>query len=447
MIRKVLIATRGEIALRIIRSCREMGIRTVAVCSTADRNALHVRLADESVCIGPPPIAESYLNVPRLLGAAETSGADAIHPGYGLLSESAAFAEVCGKCGVTFIGPTLRNLRLMGNKGKAREVVSRAGIPVLPGVPRKISDAREALRAAQRIGFPVLIKAASGVGGRGLKLVLEPSRFVEAYEEAKGDVRAAFGDEHLIVERYCADARHVEFQILADSEGRAIHLGERECTVQRRFEKVLEESPCGVLGPALRAEMGEAAIQAAAAVNYRTVGTVEFLVDGRGRYFFIEMSARIQAEHPVTEMVTGVDIVKEQIRLAAGLPLDMHQEDLRMRGHAIEARIYGEDPVTFERSYGTVARYHPPGGSGVRVESALQVGDSISTHSDPLLAKVIVHAESRPAAIAKMRVALREMVLDGLPTNLELHRRIFADAEFVDGRVTSGFLARFGASN
>ncbi len=444
MIRKVLIATRGEVALRIIRTCREMGIRTVAVCSTAEREALHVRLADESVCIGPPPIAESYLNVPRLLGAAETTGADAIHPGYGLLSESAAFAEVCQNCGITFIGPTLRNLRLMGNKGKAREVVSRAGVPVLPGIPRKISDAREALRAASGVGFPVLIKAASGAGGRGLRVVRDPSEFIAAYETARADVRAAFGDEHLIVERYCTDARHVEFQILADTDGNAVHLGERECTIQRRFEKVLEESPCGAMTPALRAEMGEAAIKAAAAVNYANVGTVEFLLDGKGRYYFIEMSARIQVEHPVTEMVTGIDVVKEQIQLADGKPLDMHQEDLRMRGHAIECRIYAEDPVTFERSYGTVARYHPPGGSGVRVESALQVNDPVSVHSDPLLAKVIAHAETRPAAIAKMRVALREMVLDGLPSNLDLHRQILADPDFVEGRVTSGFLSRFG---
>jgi len=444
MIRKVLIATRGEVALRIIRTCREMGIRTVAVCSTSDREALHVRLADESVCIGPPPIAESYLNVPRLLGAAETTGADAIHPGYGLLSESAAFAEVCHNCGITFIGPTLRNLRLMGNKGKAREVVSRAGVPVLPGIPRKISDAREALRAAAGVGFPVLIKAASGAGGRGLRVVRDPSEFIDAYEAARSDVRAAFGDEHLIVERYCTDARHVEFQILADVEGNAVHLGERECTIQRRFEKVLEESPCLGMTPALRAEMGEAAIKAAAAVNYANVGTVEFLLDGKGRYYFIEMSARIQVEHPVTEMVTGVDVVKEQIRLADGQLLDTHQEDLRMRGHAIECRIYAEDPVTFERSYGTVARYHPPGGSGVRVESALQVNDPVSAHSDPLLAKVIAHAETRPAAIAKMRVALREMVLDGLPSNLDLHRQILADPDFVEGRVTTGFLSRFG---
>ncbi len=445
MIRKVLIATRGEIALRIIRSCREMGIRTVAVCSTADRDALHSRLADESVCVGPPPIAESYLNIPRLLGAAETSGADAIHPGYGLLAESAAFAEVCHNCGITFIGPTIRNLRLMGNKGKARELVSRAGVPVLPGIPRKISDPREALRAAQGVGFPVLIKAASGVGGRGLRLVQDPSRFLEAYEAARNEVRAAFGDEHLIVERYCADARHVEFQILADTQGNVIHLGERDCTIQRRYEKILEEAPARGMNPALRDEMGEAAIKAASAVNYVNAGTVEFLLDAKSRFFFIEMSARIQAEHPVTEAVTGLDVVREQIRLANDEPLKMHQEDLRIRGAAVECRIYAEHPVTFERSYGTVTRYHPPGGSGVRVESALQVGDSITADSDPLLAKVITHAEARPAAIAKMRVALREMILDGVQSNLDLHRQVLADPDFVEGRVTGEFLRRFSA--
>jgi 3-methylcrotonyl-CoA carboxylase alpha subunit len=440
MFKKILIANRGEIAVRILRSCREMGIRAVAIYSDADQHALHVRRADEAMPVGPAPAAQSYLNVERIIQAALQSGAQAIHPGYGFLSENATFARAVRDAGLIFIGPSPEAILAMGNKAEARERMQAAHIPVVPGFQGP--DDLDALhRAAATIGYPVLIKAAAGGGGKGMRVVPEPAAFNEAAAAARREAQHAFGDSRLILEHYVPNAHHVEFQVLADLHGNVIHLYERECSVQRRHQKILEESPSPLLekGPAgnLRAAMGRAAVAAAAAVGYQNAGTVEFIVDPRsGEFYFLEMNTRLQVEHPVTELVTGLDIVQWQIRIAAGERLPLKQEDIGQRGHAIECRLYAEDPANnFLPATGRLLRYVEPGGPGVRVDSGVSTGDEISIHYDPMIAKVIACAENRQAAIRKMQTTLQETVLLGLTTNCQFLQDVLADPDFLAGNV------------
>ncbi|HWP35743.1 MAG TPA: acetyl-CoA carboxylase biotin carboxylase subunit [Thermodesulfobacteriota bacterium] len=443
MFSKILVANRGEIAVRVIRACREMGIRSVAVFSTADRDALHVKLADESICIGPPPAKASYLNTAAIISAAEVTDAEAIHPGYGFLSENAAFAEMCESSGIRFIGPTPENIRLMGNKIEARETVARAGVPVLPGARQAIKSDQEALRLAKEIGFPVILKAAAGGGGRGMKVVHSGASLVNALLTAQSEAMAAFGNADVYLEKYLKQPRHVEIQILADNHGTILHLGERDCSIQRRHQKLVEEAPCPVLTPKLREKMGAAAIRAAKAVGYRNVGTVEFLLDGDGNFYFMEMNTRIQVEHPVTEAITGIDLVKEQIKAAYGERLRLRQKDVVFRGHAIEVRINAEDPFTFAPSPGRITAYHAPGGLGVRVESAAYQDYVVVPYYDSLVAKLICSGSDRAEALARLRGALEEFVIEGIRTTIPLHQRILADPEFVRGRVDTTFLERF----
>ncbi len=439
--KKVLIANRGEIALRVIRACHELGIRTVAVHSTADESALHVKLASESVCIGPTSAAESYLNISAIISAAVATGAEAIHPGYGFLSENAPFAEICSQCGITFIGPTVHNMRMMGDKARARRVAEENNVPVIPGSEAAGVDASVALDEAKKIGFPVLIKATAGGGGRGMKIVHNPEDFVRAFEQAKREVEAAFNDPNVYIEKYIATARHVEVQIAADHFQNVIHLGERDCSIQRRYQKIIEESPAFGLSQETRDKMYEAAIKLARSINYASVGTVEFLVDPTTEeFYFIEMNTRLQVEHPVTEMVTFVDIVREQIWAAAGRELSYRQEDIVLSGHAIEARVNAEDPISFMPCPGRIEGYHPPGGPGVRVDSAVYDGYSVPPFYDSLVAKLVVHANSRDQAIHKLIVALGEFLLDGIKTNLSLHRRILTQPAFERGEVHTRFL-------
>jgi acetyl-CoA carboxylase, biotin carboxylase subunit len=437
-IRKVLIANRGEIALRVIRACREMGIRTVAVHSTVDETALHVRFADEAVCVGPGPAVQSYLNIPNLIAAAELAGADAVHPGYGFLSERADFAEVCGKCGLTFIGPKPEHMALMGDKVRARQTMEAAGVPVLPGTG-VLEDPAQAIQAAERIGFPVIIKASAGGGGRGMKIVRDPAVLAKTVETAQAEAKAAFGNGDVYIERYVQRPRHLEIQVVADNHGGVIDLLERECSVQRRHQKVIEEAPCANLPDEVRTRMRKAAIAAAKAIDYQSVGTVEFLLDG-DRFYFMEMNTRIQVEHCVTEMITGVDLVQEQIRLAMGEPLGHLDRDHRPRGHAIECRLNAEDPVTYAPQPGTITALHFPGGFGVRVDSHVYQGYRVSPHYDSMLAKLIAHAKDRPRALARMRRALGETVIEGIRTNVALHRWILKQPAFVGGIYDTHFL-------
>ncbi|SET30654.1 acetyl-CoA carboxylase biotin carboxylase subunit [Stigmatella erecta] len=446
MFKKVLIANRGEIALRVIRACRELGIATVAVHSTADSNALHVRFADESVCIGPPPSKESYLNIPQLLSAAEITRADAIHPGYGFLSENAEFAEVCESCKIRFIGPRPEMLRLMGNKVRARKAALEAGMPLLPGSPHVLKDAREAEVFAKEIGFPVILKAAAGGGGKGMKIVREPSVLAQAFSTAAAEAVASFNNGDLYIERYVEKPRHIEIQIAADEHGNIIHLGERECSVQRRHQKLIEESPSPALTPELRAEMGRVSVEAMRKLRYNNVGTIEYLLDERGQFYFMEMNTRIQVEHPVTELVTGVDLVREQIRMAYGHPLRFKQEDIQMRGAAIECRVNAEDPVTFAPWPGKITGYSVPGGYGVRVDSAAYENYTVLPHYDSLLSKLIVHAEDRPTAIRRMQRALSEYVVEGIRTNIPFHRAALAEESFQEGNYDTRFVERLLAS-
>ena len=435
MFEKVLIANRGEIAVRIIRACREMGIETVAVCSEADKEALHAQLADQSVCIGPYRPKDSYLNMERILSAAVASGADAIHPGFGFLSENSKFAGMCEKCGVTFIGPSSESMAAMGNKSEARNRMERAKVPVVPGTREPVYDPDKAKAFADSIGYPVIIKAVSGGGGKGMREVRDPRDFKEAFETAQKEAQNGFGDDAMYIERFVEHARHVEFQILADRYGNTIHLGERDCSIQRRHQKLIEETPCILLSPSLREEMGKAAVAAAKAADYYSAGTVEFLLEPSGRFYFMEMNTRIQVEHPVTEMVTGIDLIKEMIRIADGEPLSVRQEDVILRGHAIECRINAEDP---ERGFlpcpGTVEELHFPGGNGVRVDSALYNGCKIPPCYDSMLAKIIVHGTDRQDAIRKMRSALGEVVIGGMKTNLDFQYRLFGEDAFQKGR-------------
>nr|WP_242544340.1 acetyl-CoA carboxylase biotin carboxylase subunit [Corallococcus sp. NCSPR001] len=441
-----MVANRGEIALRVIRACRELGIATVAVHSTADANALHVRFADEAVCIGPPPSKESYLNVPQLLSAAEITRADAIHPGYGFLSENAEFAEVCENCKIRFIGPRPEMLRLMGNKVRARAAAREAGLPLLPGSPGVVKDPREAEAFAKEIGFPVILKAAAGGGGKGMKIVREPGVLAQAFSTAQAEALASFNNGDLYIERYVEKPRHIEIQIVADEHGNVIHLNERECSVQRRHQKLIEEAPSPALTPELRKRMGEVSVAAMRKIRYNNVGTIEYLLDERGEFYFMEMNTRIQVEHPVTELVMGVDLVREQIRMAYGHPLRFKQEDVRIRGHAIECRVNAEDPVTFAPWPGKITGYSVPGGYGVRVDSAAYENYTVLPHYDSLLSKLIVHAEDRETAIRRMQRALSEYVVEGIRTNIPFHRAALAEESFQEGNYDTRFVERLLAS-
>jgi acetyl-CoA carboxylase, biotin carboxylase subunit len=442
--KKLLVANRGTIAVRIIRACRELGIPTVAVYSTADKAAMHVRMADESVCIGPPAAQDSYLNIPAVVSAAVAYGADAVHPGYGFLSENGDFAEACHRSGLHFVGPRARHIRLMGDKPRALRIMKKAGVPVLPGSEGTgVTELREAQTQARMLGYPVLIKAAAGGGGKGMRVVRSPEQLTRLFPQARSESEAAFGSRKMYLEKYLERARHVEFQILADQRRNVIHLGERDCSIQRRHQKVLEESPCPVLSARLRERMGKAAVRAAEVVGYSNVGTVEFLLTPDGEFYFIEMNTRIQVEHGVTEMVTGVDLVKESLLLAMGQPLRIKQRQVTLKGSAIECRIYAEDPELHLPSPGVVSNHHSPGGLGVRVETALYDGYRVPVHYDPLVAKLIVHAENRDLAIARSKAALREYLIDGIKTNIPLHLKILEDPDFRAGQVATDFLTRF----
>ncbi len=442
MFHKVLIANRGEIALRIIRACKELGIKTVAVYSTADSESLHVRLADESVCIGPPPSLQSYLNINNIISAAELTDAEAIHPGYGFLSENAAFAEICENCGITFIGPTSESMRIMGDKISARQAVIKEEVPILPGTKEGVKDVNEAIKIAKKIGFPVIIKATAGGGGRGMKIVHSPAALPNAFATARAEAQAGFGNPEVYIEKYCENPRHVEIQILGDKHGNVIHLGERDCSIQRRHQKIIEEAPSTVSTPELRKALGEAAVRAAKAVGYSSAGTMEFLVDKANNFYFMEMNTRVQVEHPVTEMVTGVDIVREQICSAAGHKLRYKQSDIKISGHAIECRINAEDPVKFTPSPGKITAYHTPGGLGVRVDSFVYDQYTVLPHYDSLIAKLIVHADSREAAIKRMARALDEYIIEGIKTTIPLHKAIMANKDFIEGNIDTSFLDR-----
>ena len=433
MLSKVLIANRGEIALRILRACRELGIKTVAVHSTADRDLKHVRLADESVCIGPAKSAESYLNIPALIAAAEVTDAVAIHPGYGFLSENADFAERVEQSGFTFIGPRPENIRLMGDKVSAKDAMKAAGVPCVPGSDGALSDnADENLRFGREVGYPVIIKAAGGGGGRGMRVVHTEAHLLAAIDMTKAEAGAAFGNPNVYMEKFLEHPRHIEIQVLADQHGNAVHLGERDCSVQRRHQKVVEEAPAPGLTDAERKEIGERCAKACIDIGYRGAGTFEFLYEN-GRFYFIEMNTRVQVEHPVTEMVTGVDIVKEQLRIAAGLPLSIRQEDIKLRGHAIECRINAEDPTNFVPSPGKITTFHSPGGLGVRWDSHIYAGYTVPPYYDSMIGKLICHAETRETAIARMHGALSELVVEGIKTNTALHRDLMKDAAFQQG--------------
>jgi acetyl-CoA carboxylase biotin carboxylase subunit len=439
---KILIANRGEIALRVLRACKELGIATVAVHSTADANAMHVRLADESVCIGPPPAKESYLNVPSLLAACEITGADAVHPGYGFLSENARFAEILDEHGVAFIGPKAEHIRLMGDKIEAKRTAKRLGIPVVPGSEGGLTSDAQAMAVANEIGFPVLVKASAGGGGRGMKVAHTADDLPTALATARAEAKAAFGDDAVYLEKYLQLPRHIEIQVIGDGKGRAIHLGERDCSLQRRHQKVWEESPSPALNAEARERIGETVAQAMRDLNYLGVGTVEFLFED-GEFYFIEMNTRIQVEHPVTEMITDIDLILEQIRVADGAELALTQEEIKFTGHAIECRINAENPVSFRPSPGKILQYHPPGGLGVRVDSAVYQGYAIPPYYDSLLGKLIVHGKTRAECLMRLRRALDEFVVDGVETTLPLFRALVRDQDIINGSYHIHWLEQF----
>jgi acetyl-CoA carboxylase biotin carboxylase subunit len=443
MFKKILIANRGEVALRVIFACRELGIKTVAVYSEADENSLHVRFADEDVCIGPARSADSYLNVPAVISAAEITGADAIHPGYGFLSESAYLAEVCAACHIKFIGPDPQVIRLMADKARARRVMRKAGVPILPGSEGPIESEDKALKIAKEIGYPVIIKATAGGGGRGMRVVKIPSDLPHAFKTAQREAEAAFGVGDVYVEKYVESPRHIEFQILGDQHGAVVHLGERECSIQRRHQKLIEESPSPALSEKVRRKMGAVVIDAAKAVHYTNAGTFEFLMDPAGRFYFMEANTRLQVEHPVTEMVTGIDIVKEQIRIAAGARLSFKQSEVTFTGHSIECRINAEDPETFVPSPGVIHVFSVPGGPGVRVETFAHSECTISPHYDSMIAKIIVHGRDRQEAVARMRRTLEMTVIEGIKTNIAMHLKILAEPDFIAGKLSTSFMERF----
>lgn len=440
MFEKILIANRGEIALRIQRACREMGIKTVAVHSEADRDAKYVKLADESVCIGPAPAAKSYLHVPSIIAAAEVTNAEAIHPGYGFLSENADFAERVEQSGFVFIGPRPETIRLMGDKVSAKAAMKAAGVPVVPGSEGPLpDDPDECLRLARDIGYPIIIKAAGGGGGRGMRVVHTEANLIQAIQLTKGEAQAAFGNPTVYMEKYLANPRHIEFQVLADTHGNAVHLGERDCSVQRRHQKILEEAPAPGLDPKLRDKIGARCAEACRRIGYRGAGTFEFLYED-GEFYFIEMNTRVQVEHPVTEMITGVDIVQETIRIAAGEPLSVKQKEVKLRGHAIECRINAEDPYTFMPSPGRITLYHAPGGPGIRVDSHVYQNYYVPPYYDSMIGKVIAYGATRSQAIARMRIALTEMIVEGIKTNIPLHQELLNDATFIAGGVSIHYL-------
>jgi len=444
MFEKVLIAKRGEIALRIHRACHEMGIRTVAVHSTADADAMHVRLADESVCIGPPPSKASYLNIPAIISAATIAGADAIHPGIGFLSENAKFASMVEEHGIAFIGPSPEHLSMMGDKVRAKEMAVELGLPIVPGSAGAVAEDGEAIEVAERVGYPVLIKAAAGGGGKGMKLAYGRGEMSESLSLARNEARAHFGNDAVYIEKYLSHPRHIEIQVLADSHGNVVHLGERDCSLQRRHQKVLEEAPSPALNAAQREMIGGVVVDAMRKLGYRSVGTVEFLFQD-GEFYFIEMNTRLQVEHPVTEMITDLDIVREQIRVATGAPLGFTQKDITFAGHAIECRINAEDPETFMPSPGLVTDFHAPGGLGVRVDSALYAGYRVPSHYDSLIAKLIVHGKSRNECLMRLRRALEEIFVGGIKSNIELHRRLIAEPDFINGDYDIRWLERIVA--
>jgi len=443
MFRKILIANRGEIALRIIWACRELGVRTVAVHSDVDTDSLHVKFADEDVCIGPARNAESYLNISAIISAAEITDADAIHPGYGFLAESAHFAEICQECHIAFIGPSAEVVRLMGNKATARKTVAQAGVPVLPGSDGSVGTAAEAARIAAEVGYPVIVKASAGGGGRGMRIVRNEEEMERSLETAMAEAKAAFDVPDVYVEKYLERPRHVEFQILGDSFGNILHLNERECTIQRRHQKLVEEAPSPALTPALRGKMAEAAMAVAREVGYVNAGTIEFLLDERRNFYFMEMNTRIQVEHPVTETITGIDLIKEQIRIASGEPVPYRQEDIGIVGHCIECRINAEDPVTFAPCPGRITTFHVPGGPGIRVDTAAHQDCVIPPYYDSMIAKLIVRGNSRSEAISRMKRALDSFVIEGIKTNIPLQRRIVSDPEFELGELSTRFMDRF----
>ncbi|MSO66681.1 MAG: acetyl-CoA carboxylase biotin carboxylase subunit [Pseudolabrys sp.] len=442
MFDKILIANRGEIAMRVIRACKELGILTVAVHSTADADAMHVRFADESVCIGPPAAKDSYLNVPAILSACEITGANAVHPGYGFLSENARFAEILADHDVHFIGPKPEHIRLMGDKIEAKRTVKRLGIPVVPGSDGGITDDGEATKVANEIGYPVLIKAAAGGGGRGMKVARTAADLSTALSTARSEAKAAFGDDAVYLEKYLERPRHIEIQVIGDGKGHAIHLGERDCSLQRRHQKVLEESPSPALNTQARNTIGETVAKAMREIQYLGVGTVEFLFED-GKFYFIEMNTRIQVEHPVTEMITDIDLIFEQIRVAAGAPLTLKQSDIEFRGHAIECRINAENPVSFRPSPGKILHYHAPGGLGVRIDSAVYQGYSIPPYYDSLVGKLIVHGKTRTEALMRLKRALDEVVVDGIETTLPLFRALVQEKDIIDGNYHIHWLEQF----
>ncbi|GFZ31888.1 acetyl-CoA carboxylase biotin carboxylase subunit [Clostridium zeae] len=441
MIRKILIANRGEIAVRIIRACREMGIETVAVYSEADRDSLHAQIADEAVCIGPAKSKDSYLNMGNIISAAVLTGAQAIHPGFGFLSENSVFARMCEECNIKFIGPSPSTIEMMGDKSRAREVMIDAGVPVVPGTEGIIETLEEAYDSAENIGYPVMVKASAGGGGKGIRIVHKREELDNAYETAKSEAKVNFGDDRIYMEKFIENPRHIEFQILGDEHGNIIHLGERDCSLQRRNQKVLEEAPSVVLDKDLRDRMGNAAVKAAKAVDYKNAGTIEFLLDKNGRFYFMEMNTRIQVEHPVTEMVTGIDLVKEQIKIAAGEQLSITQESLEIKGHAIECRINAENPHrNFAPSPGKIEFLFMPGGNGVRIDSAVYNGYVIPPHYDSMIAKLIVFGKTREEAIEKMKRALWEFTIDGIDNNIDFQLEILNHPKFIDGKFDTGFI-------
>ena len=443
MFKKILVANRGEIALRVIFACRELGIKTVAVYSEADENSLHVRFADEDICIGPAKSSDSYLNVPAIISAAEITGADALHPGYGFLSESAYLAEVCEACHIRFIGPDPSVIRLLGDKSKARRAMKKAGVPMLPGSDGPVESEERASKIAQQIGFPVIIKAVAGGGGRGMRIVKTPGELSHAFKTAQREAESAFGVGDVYIEKYLESPRHIEFQILGDHHGNVVHLGERECSIQRRHQKLLEESPSVAVTDKIRRKMGALVVDAARAVQYTNAGTFEFLLDDKQNFYFLEVNTRVQVEHPVTEFITGVDIVKEQIRIAAGERLSFKQGDVTFTGHSIECRVNAEDPVTFAPSPGVIHAFSVPGGPGVRVDTFAHSECTVSPYYDSMIAKIIVHGRDRQEAIARMRRTLEMTVIDGIRTSIPLHLKILSDPDFIAGRFSTSFMERY----
>ncbi len=442
MFKKILIANRGEIALRVIRACRELGVQTVAVYSEADRESLHVRFADDDVCIGPAPARESYLNIPRIIAAAEIAGADAIHPGYGFLAENAEFAEICAASNLTFIGPTAEQIRVMGDKASARRAMQAVGVPIIPGTEGGVEDPEEALVFARKIGFPVIIKAAAGGGGKGMRVAADPDDFVRSFQLARSEALSAFGNGDVYVEKYLARPRHIEFQIMGDRHGNVVHLGERDCSVQRRHQKLIEESPSPAVTPKMREEMGEAAVKGAKAIDYVGAGTIEMLLNEDNSFYFMEMNTRIQVEHPVTEMLTGIDLVKEQIRVASGEKLSIKMP-VERRGHVIECRINAEDPArNFQPSPGRIDVFHPPGGPGVRLDTHAYAGYTVPPFYDSLLAKLICQGSDRPEALKRMQVALDSFIIEGVTTTIPFLSRVMANKTFQSGKIDTKFLER-----